>query len=359
MSTETATYKRNLESSILFMQREHAATIKGLHEEISSLQKRCTDLTFQLTMQGLTIDEPGTTNDKMLQLQQELDASTMKISSLEKELIEKDRCLKHLETEARSQRRRWFDESRGQLQVINSLRAELKEKADNIAYLTTELHRLKQKDKTSQTNTEGISEPGRVHTQSEVPKHARSMYPNSTQLSKKTPFHHHFIPVPPADKVLSSSTAASRIRRSSQMKSVVENRFSVKPVIAVHPASATVLRSRQHNPNLLSGSCSSGSDSPDITPFLPQPKEDVFPLIKVKQSLVLPPIPANSSSSDSSADNPHPVLVHPVRSPASQPRQNKTSPSKPEASIVTLAVGNAAVSDAWSFAQESRNSEYN
>lgn len=31
----------NLESSILFMQQEHAATLKGLHEEIQKLQKRC------------------------------------------------------------------------------------------------------------------------------------------------------------------------------------------------------------------------------------------------------------------------------------------------------------------------------
>ena len=42
MATEAAVHKRNLESSILFMQQEHAATLKALHEEIQKLQKRCT-----------------------------------------------------------------------------------------------------------------------------------------------------------------------------------------------------------------------------------------------------------------------------------------------------------------------------
>jgi len=36
--------QRNLDSAILFMQQEHAETLKGLHEEISSLQKRCSGM---------------------------------------------------------------------------------------------------------------------------------------------------------------------------------------------------------------------------------------------------------------------------------------------------------------------------
>jgi coiled-coil domain-containing protein 92 len=41
MATQEAIHKRNLESSILFMQQEHAATLKALHEEIKKLQKKC------------------------------------------------------------------------------------------------------------------------------------------------------------------------------------------------------------------------------------------------------------------------------------------------------------------------------
>lgn len=41
MATQAAVHKRNLESAILFMQTEHAQTLKGLHEEIKNLQKKC------------------------------------------------------------------------------------------------------------------------------------------------------------------------------------------------------------------------------------------------------------------------------------------------------------------------------
>ena len=40
MATQAA-YQRNMESNILFMQTEHAKTLKGLHEEIQTLQKKC------------------------------------------------------------------------------------------------------------------------------------------------------------------------------------------------------------------------------------------------------------------------------------------------------------------------------
>ena len=33
--------EKNLESAVLFMQTEHASTLKALHEEIQHLQKRC------------------------------------------------------------------------------------------------------------------------------------------------------------------------------------------------------------------------------------------------------------------------------------------------------------------------------
>lgn len=41
MTSEAAVHQRNLESNILFMQQEHANTLKCLHEEIEKLQKKC------------------------------------------------------------------------------------------------------------------------------------------------------------------------------------------------------------------------------------------------------------------------------------------------------------------------------
>lgn len=48
---------RNAQSSILFMQQEHAQTLQGLHGELQKLQKKCADLTFELAMKSDDIDE--------------------------------------------------------------------------------------------------------------------------------------------------------------------------------------------------------------------------------------------------------------------------------------------------------------
>jgi len=50
MSNQEAIHKRNLESSILFMQQQHAATLKALHEEIQKLQKKCTGIFFLISI---------------------------------------------------------------------------------------------------------------------------------------------------------------------------------------------------------------------------------------------------------------------------------------------------------------------
>ena len=48
---------RNAQSSILFMQQEHAQTLQGLHQELQKLQKKCAELNFELAMKEGTPDE--------------------------------------------------------------------------------------------------------------------------------------------------------------------------------------------------------------------------------------------------------------------------------------------------------------
>lgn len=398
-----------MESSILFMQQEHAAILKGLHEEISRLQKRCTDLTFQLTMHGFSIDEPGSSDNRMQQVQQELESSRTRITTLEKELADKDKKVERLETEARSQRKRWLDESRAQSQLMNTLRAELEAKANNIAYLTTELHRLKQKNKSQEQGepsngmTGGPNEGrGKSSQRADpgVPSQPGYLHPDSAKKSHPQ----HFMPAPPQrEKTLGPGSAMTRIRRSGgHTRSLAGGSagHNAGMVMATgksigHPASADAhLVGRQHNTCLnsagavsattiannpnhklrLSSGRSSGSESPDITPFLPQTSKDdaLIHDLAGKQAPVLPPIPVSGGSPrDPIAEvgglqhqgyqGHHPVLVHKVVSSTSQHRQLKASSSKTEAAVVTLAVENAAApGDAtWALAHESRSSEYN
>ncbi|GFO46490.1 Gag Pol polyprotein [Plakobranchus ocellatus] len=410
MSSESAIHKRNLESSILFMQQEHAAILKGLHEEIGRLQKRCTDLTFQLTMHGLTIDEPGSVDSQMQQVQQELEISRTKIATLEKELLDRDKRVERLETEARSQRKRWLDESRAQSQTMNTLRAELEAKANNIAYLTTELHRLKQKGRAQEQGEAGGSQVGvdvnnpYQKNQPGVPSQPVYLHPDSGKKSHPQ----HFVPAPPQrEKTLGPGSGLTRMRRSGgHSRSLAGGSAGNTIVMATgkgmsigqgHPASADAhLTGRQHhnphsslnsagaastavisnpnNPLRVSSGRSSGSDSPDITPFLPPPpKEDaLLQELAGKQAPVLPPIPVSGGSprgqhhsyqGSLGSGSHHQVLVHKVVSSTTQ-RQMKTgasAASKAEAAVVTLAVENAAAppDTAWALAQESRGSEYN
>lgn len=48
---------RNAESSILFMQQEHAKTLQALHQELHKLQKKCAELNFELAMKSDDVDE--------------------------------------------------------------------------------------------------------------------------------------------------------------------------------------------------------------------------------------------------------------------------------------------------------------
>ncbi|KAK3781070.1 hypothetical protein RRG08_010081 [Elysia crispata] len=420
MSSESAIQKRNMESSILFMQQEHAAILKGLHEEIGRLQKRCTDLTFQLTMHGLTIDESGSVDSQMQQVQQELESSRTRITTLEKQLADRDKRVERLETEARSQRKRWLDESRAQSQVMNTLRAELEAKANNIAYLTTELHRLKQK---SRSQEQGESGNGQAGGSGDVNKYSQRPEPGAPSQpgylhpdSGKKAHPQHFVPAPPQrEKTLGPGSAMTRIRRSgSHTRSLASGSagnsgmvMATGKSIGHHPASAdahltgrqqhqttlnsagavsaTAISNNPNHPLRLSSGRSSGSDSPDITPFLPPAsKEDaLLQDLAGKQAPVLPPIPVGGGGSPRDpvpevgshhqhqgyqgslgAGGHHPVLVHKVVSSTSQHRQLKagtTTSSKAEAALVTLAVENAAAppDTAWALAQESRGSEYN
>ena len=287
----------------------------------------------------------------MQEVQQELESSRTKIVTLEKSVSERDKRIERLEAEARSQRKRWLDESRAQSQTMNNLRAELEAKANNIAYLTTELHRLKQKGRNEQQNSDqgnSIKNAGTVNPNQPVhsmvqgaASHPGYLHPEST--GTKSSFGHH-MPTPPTREKTLGGTSASRVRRSGQSRATMTGGVSGK---ALHPTSAEALAGRQANPLRLSSGRSSGSESPDITPFLPTSKEEFVKVVGGKQAPILPPIAASAVTG--------PVLVHQVVSSSSQHRQMAKAT---EAAIESLAVENAVPDTAWPIAHESRSSEF-
>ncbi|ESO91625.1 hypothetical protein LOTGIDRAFT_68180, partial [Lottia gigantea] len=130
------------ESSILFIQQEHADTLKALHLEINQLQKKCTDLTFQLTMHGLNIEDSDT-NNKYQELKKELDEKVLLLKQKDSQLVSKDEKIKELEQTAKVYKKKYLDESRKQAEIVNKLKADVETKSCTVAYLTSKLHQSK------------------------------------------------------------------------------------------------------------------------------------------------------------------------------------------------------------------------
>ncbi|XP_054748794.2 coiled-coil domain-containing protein 92-like [Lytechinus pictus] len=136
---------RNAESSILFMQQEHAKTLQALHQELHKLQKKCAELNFELAMKSDDVDEE--------KYKSEIEALTAKLGEKEKECnqLKTDRDTNHdrlneLEQQMKVREKIFQDDLAQRQQKILTLTAELEQRSGTIAYLTTQLHQLKRKE---------------------------------------------------------------------------------------------------------------------------------------------------------------------------------------------------------------------
>ncbi|XP_045172478.1 coiled-coil domain-containing protein 92-like [Mercenaria mercenaria] len=145
MATQEAIHKRNLESSILFMQQEHAATLKALHEEIKTLQKKCSDLTFELNMAGLDIGDgvPTEVVEHIKHLEKMIDAQRETQHELEVELEKKDKLIKENEYTYKRQKMKHIEELRARNKEMDELRAQLDAASNSNAYYQNELLKIK------------------------------------------------------------------------------------------------------------------------------------------------------------------------------------------------------------------------
>ncbi|CAF2365765.1 unnamed protein product [Rotaria sp. Silwood2] len=149
LSTDTSILTQrlqNAENSITFLQREHASTLASLHEEIAKWQQKCSDLAFQLTIDGTVINS---TDDRKLrkiveQLENELYQYKDKINDLNKSLEEKEKRLKDYENRLIVNDRKHALELHTQYDKQRELKIELEERSILTAQLTNQLHQEKQ-----------------------------------------------------------------------------------------------------------------------------------------------------------------------------------------------------------------------
>ncbi|XP_038057296.1 coiled-coil domain-containing protein 92-like isoform X2 [Patiria miniata] len=133
---------RNAESSILFMQQEHAKTLQGLHQELQKLQKKCAELTFELAMKGDAPDQELYVK-KQKALEAQLQEKTAEYAEAKKELEKRDSRVSSLEQQVKTQEHQHQNEIKHYKHQASVMTSELEQRSSSIAYLTTQLHQLK------------------------------------------------------------------------------------------------------------------------------------------------------------------------------------------------------------------------
>lgn len=135
----------NLESSILFLQLEHAATLKALHEEIAKLQKKCSQLSLRLALNDFPKDDPMN-NLQSLDLEERLSLSEKKNQEMEIQLHDKTAELQEMKNKLATVENEKEFELKMKSRQISSLEHELESKAKTVLDLMAKLHSMKMKE---------------------------------------------------------------------------------------------------------------------------------------------------------------------------------------------------------------------
>lgn len=212
MMSETQHTVANLQNSLSFLQQEHARTLQDLQVEITVLQKKCSDQTFQLTLHGLGQSDSAADDLSIKKLEQELVDVRGKFTETRTALEAKEKRVNFLEEQLRSREKRFQDDLKNASRRAGELEMELDNRAANIAYLTTQLHQTKlvnaqqhhQKDKSSHVTVELQKSPPRQA------KPHRTATPPPTVTAE-----HSYSPSPPqAQPPPLKSGRRSQLRRS-------------------------------------------------------------------------------------------------------------------------------------------------
>ncbi|XP_015989439.2 coiled-coil domain-containing protein 92 isoform X2 [Rousettus aegyptiacus] len=148
------------QKNLLFLQREHAGTLKGLHAEIRRLQQHCTDLTYELTLKSSEQTGDGSSRSSELkkrceELEAQLRAKEEENQELRKQLEQRDAAVAVLESTGRERERKYLEELKAQGHKLGLLSGELERRAGTVAYLTAQLHATKRKLLSSSGTSDG------------------------------------------------------------------------------------------------------------------------------------------------------------------------------------------------------------
>jgi coiled-coil domain-containing protein 92 len=132
-------------SSVAFLQKEHAKTLKGLHAEIQRLQQKCSKLTYELTMASANnLSSAHTEEPPNLLFEKELLESQNEVSYLKSQLVMGEEKMNLLEQEMFTLRNEIEKSHKEKQEIIRSAQYQLEEKSTAITQLVSKLHQTQQ-----------------------------------------------------------------------------------------------------------------------------------------------------------------------------------------------------------------------
>ncbi|KAK6476497.1 coiled-coil domain-containing protein 92-like [Huso huso] len=280
------------QKNLLFLQQEHASTLKGLHAEVRRLQQHCTDLTYKLTVRSSEPAESGESpcselRKKCEELETQLKAKEDENTELLKELEQKNAMISVLENTIKEREKKYLEELKMKSHKLNMLSSELEQRSGSIAYLTSQLHSTKKKLIATSSGTSDTS-------------------PNMSPVMSS------YKPAPPKEKM--PETPRRRMKKS--LSQPLNSEFT--EVYRLGPDGRKVVMRETMDA------------MPDPTPFLLARESADAQLLK-ERPLVIPPIPSERTSEphhSPAKDRQHKAhkahigvahRIHHVTPPATQP----------------------------------------
>ncbi|XP_076010371.1 coiled-coil domain-containing protein 92 [Genypterus blacodes] len=279
MASANVTLENQLHSAqknLLFLQQDHASTLKGLHAEIRRLQQQCTDLTYELVMRSSDPSDSSEVRCKELQSRcEELEVQLKKKGDENKEMLrdleQKNAMISVLENTIKEREKKYLEELKMKSHKLAVLTGELEQRGSTIAYLTAQLHTTKKK------LLAGSSSEGS---------------PNVSPVAS-------FKPSPPPSKDRQPETPRRRMKKSLSQP--------------LHPEMTEVYRLSPDGRRLVLRETVDAM--PDPTPFLQAGRESPDPQVMRERPSVIPPIASDRS--------PAPPLLGALASPRHSPARDR------------------------------------
>ncbi|KAJ8367900.1 hypothetical protein SKAU_G00079280 [Synaphobranchus kaupii] len=135
-----------VERSVAFLRQDQLALLEGLHLEILSLQKRCSELTCELELQPpqRTLAEVEAEEEFLVgrcqEVEMRLEEEQWTVGELQTELSQKGELVRALRCSLREEERSFLQELKGRSLRSAELRTQLRIQTEAAAYLAFQLH---------------------------------------------------------------------------------------------------------------------------------------------------------------------------------------------------------------------------